>query len=207
MDIAWLEDNSFKSRDEVRGLFSSLLDCHFNSGQEWHGAVTDMFSDIAPSSRAYFWEELEEYSKANVNFKSECVRNDIEEKLREYPPLPTKPNQANELALTELRRLFRRIIYNPEVDPNEEDALSICDYYFETRWVLGQILATFPDMLDDADWETQELPEKYLDLEEAYGVVEFVVKTLSDAHNRDFFTDEHSSAFVALMQSILSEED
>jgi hypothetical protein len=47
------------------------------------------------------------------------------------------------------------------------------------------------------------LPTKNSDLEEPYHIVEFLVKTLADAHIQDFYTDMYPEALVAQLKIIM----
>ncbi len=206
MDRAWLEKNSFLDQERINLFFFSLGDCHFESGYAWEGAVSDAFSDLAPLARGHFWRELEQYANAHINFPIERARDSINEKLAEYAPLPADPEKASNGVFHELEVLWNRCYRNPKSDYDGPDELSINAFYFEVRWVLGQILATFPDILDvqeEWEWEGDEFPGKYADLSTAYYVVEFLVKTLGDQHIRDFYNDICSELFAVQMECVL----
>jgi len=208
VDIDWLKKNSFLDRNQIRDLIKNL-DCqHFSSGQQWMGAVADLFSDLAPQSREIFREELEGYVADHVNFKIDYVRDDIERKLAEYPRLPESPKEAAQEVWCELRRLWGRFDYNPQCAAEFGESLSINGLYFEVRWILGQILSTFPDIVEisDNEWEGSVLPAKYSDLEKSYHIAEFLVKTLSDLHVQDFYSDMYPQALAAQLEAILEAE-
>ncbi len=206
MDVIWLDKNSFLERGEIREFLVSLTLRHFNNGYEWMGAAADKFSDLAPTARDIFWEELDKYAKEHSNFRIEYVHDEINQKLKEYPLLPVDPKRASEQVFSELRSLHERFIYNAKCDTDNFNSLSIDGFYFEVRWILGQILSTFPDILDKAEYEAEELPKKYNDFDTAYHVVEFLLKTLGDMHIQDFYTGYYPLSFAVQLESILKEK-
>jgi len=208
MDLDWLDKNSFLDRNQVRESITALDHWHFNNGFEWFGAAADIFSDLAPQSREYFWKELEHYASERINFKIEAVRNEIENKLSEYPRLDESPKKAAQEIWSQLRRLWGRFAYNPKYDEEFGESLSIDGLYFEIRWILGQILSSIPDIteLSEDEWEVDMLPTKYSDLEKPYHIVEFLVKTLSDTHVKFFYIDLYPEVLAAQLEAIMKSE-
>lgn len=206
MDINWLEKNSFLERDEIQSFFIHLNGWHFNNGYEWMGVVVDKFSDLAPKAREIFWEELVLYANKNINFQIDYVLDEINKKLKEYPLLQSDPQKASIEISNELWKLWNRFYYNPKVNPRFRKLFTISSLYDEIRWILGQILATFPDIIDVNFGEAGivALPSRYNDLDSVYHIVEFLVKILSDSHIYYFFIDNFPEAFAALLEGILN---
>ena len=208
MDIAWLEKNSFLDHNQVRDLIKDLDRRHFNSGQAWFGAAADLFSDLAPQSREYYWEELKRYASDNINFKIEYVQSEVDENLRKYACIAGNPEEAARQVFTQLWRLWGIFDYNPQCSAEFGESLSINAFYFEIRWILGQLLTTFPDLLEvsEDDFFEDELPEKYRALDKAYHVVEFLAKSLGDEHIQFFYSDMYPEALAAQLEAILERE-
>lgn len=204
MDAEWLSRNSFPERKGVRELLEEVDRRHFWSGNARAGALSDLFSDLDPSAREYFWGELASHATAYPNLSIEDVRERIDSKLAEYPLLPSDPRAASDEVFRELRQLWERFEHNP-ASITRNDTLSVNGFYFEIRWILGQILATCPDVLELSSEELDHgtLPAKYSKLEPAWDVVEHLVKTLSDQHVQDFYSD-HPQALAAQLQVLLA---
>lgn len=206
MDLAWLLKNSFLDRGKIAGFFKELQNSHLD--------VSAFFSDLAPESRKYFWEEFELYAKDKPNTETDSIREKINSKLAEYPQLPADLKKASNEILYKLEGLYEQ----------ERENYYPSSFHSEVRWILGQILTSFPDFIDEAGWDYDDLlpyeltkhfrdmpipPEryKYKDLEDAYNVIEFILKLLGDNHNRDFFMDYSCVLFWNLIEGILSEKD
>ena len=206
MDRTWLKNNSFLDREIISNFFKELQNPLLDAPA--------FFSDLAPESRKYFWEEFELYAQVKPNTETDSIQEEINSKLTEYPKLPADLKKTSAEILYKLESLYKQ----------EREDYYFSRFHSEVCWILGQILTSFPDFIDEADWDYDGLlpneltkhfrdmpipPEdnKYKGLEDAYNVVEFILKLLGDIHIQDFFTEHSCELFWNLIEGILSEKD
>jgi hypothetical protein len=194
MDIEWLKQNSFPTRVQMRRRFANIDLMSFDGRDDWFMTVAGMCSDLAPGSRDHYWKELAAYGKRKVYADLESIHNMLHDKIAEYPNLPMIPTVAADKIMDELGYLV-------------ELEVSIHFFHGEVRWVLGQILGAFPNIREQYDPLSMQLEGEYAVLNEPYGMVESIIKTLGDPCVRNYYDRNHPGAYMKHVSDMLQAHD
>jgi len=202
MDAKWFEELTNPPKSEMIEQLRRFEEMHWDSGNAHAGAIADMFSSLCPAARATLKEVLharaQEATNPNVRRIIELSGEYLEDRIREYPNLAPEDRDAIRGIGERLQGLRDRTAAYYGVPSSKTAAhhrgepMSFNEFYWECRWLLGQILSAEP--LKSAD---------HVRIEGSWPVREalcFVLRELEDVDRQDAYEDSPQGFLEKLKQ-------
>jgi hypothetical protein len=204
MDANWFEELTNPTKSQMIERLRSFEEMHWSSGNAHAGAIADMFSSLCPAARAALKEVLyartEQTTNPNIRRIIELSGEYLEYQMREYPNLAPEDRDAIRGLGKRLRGLRDRVaayyvVPSPETASHcDGEPISFNDFYWQCRWLLGQMLSVGP--LESADQLQAE------ELRQICVALCFVLRELEDQDQEDAY-EESPQAFFDQMKRVL----